>query len=335
MFQSNASTRNPGRLRAGRYVRPTTRKPPATGNPEHWSVSYLDLLTLLLTLFVLLFAIQAQTGKQQETEPVAATAPPAAPAKPFKVAYSALPRSNTENPLARAVWQPLDKAADVAAPSRRTPQAMLIPAAANVRLPATVLDSPAPAIPATVIDTTSARYDLDLPKAAIPLVVAKTTAGPTHRPDQAEPAIRDLVRDLQTSAFADSVSVSQSENIATLEMKNRILFEAGDERVLEEGGRLLDYLAAYLRDGELLASIEGHTDNQPIHNSRYKSNWELSTARAVAVTHRLLELGVDPGLIRASGLADTRPVADNASTEGRARNRRVTIVLQPRPASRG
>ncbi|WP_428624931.1 OmpA/MotB family protein, partial [Sedimenticola sp.] len=75
-------------------------------------------------------------------------------------------------------------------------------------------------------------------------------------------------------------------------------------------------------------SIEGHTDPTPIANAQFPSNWELSAQRATGVLRFLLTQGVAASRMRAVGHADTRPLADNATAEGRARNRRVALILQ-------
>lgn len=75
--------------------------------------------------------------------------------------------------------------------------------------------------------------------------------------------------------------------------------------------------------------VQGHTDNVPISTERFRSNWELSSARAVSVAHELMKGGqIKPRRFEVTGFADTRPLVDNASTENRARNRRVEIVIQ-------
>ncbi len=75
-------------------------------------------------------------------------------------------------------------------------------------------------------------------------------------------------------------------------------------------------------------NVEGNTDNVPIHSSQFSSNWELSTARASAVVEFLVEHGVAAHRLTASGNADQQPVASNATESGRARNRRVEIVMR-------
>ena len=77
--------------------------------------------------------------------------------------------------------------------------------------------------------------------------------------------------------------------------------------------------------------MEGHTDNEPIKYSGWKSNWELSTARATSVLHYLVDdKGVNPKLVKAVGYGEFRPVAANDTPEGRQLNRRVEIVIQPK-----
>ncbi|MBN4055152.1 flagellar motor protein MotB [bacterium AH-315-K03] len=81
------------------------------------------------------------------------------------------------------------------------------------------------------------------------------------------------------------------------------------------------------KDGSI--SVQGHTDNIPINTSRFRSNWELSTGRAVSVAHELLNDGVlNPARIQVSGFSDTQPVASNETSPGRSKNRRVEIIIQ-------
>jgi chemotaxis protein MotB len=79
--------------------------------------------------------------------------------------------------------------------------------------------------------------------------------------------------------------------------------------------------------------IEGHTDNKPIMGpltQRYPTNWELSAARAITVSRYLEKQGIAPGLLSASAFGEFKPVADNTTPEGRAKNRRIEIVLVPK-----
>jgi chemotaxis protein MotB len=73
--------------------------------------------------------------------------------------------------------------------------------------------------------------------------------------------------------------------------------------------------------------VEGHTDNRPIRTLQFPSNWELSAARAASVVNYLARLGIAPGRMAAVGYGEYRPKADNRSEQGRAKNRRVTLVI--------
>ncbi|MGI9205879.1 MAG: flagellar motor protein MotB [Woeseiaceae bacterium] len=91
---------------------------------------------------------------------------------------------------------------------------------------------------------------------------------------------------------------------------------------------VLDKIAGLIDNNSGMVTVSGHTDNVPISNTRFRSNWELSTARAVSVAHQLLEKAdIDPDRFIVSGHADTRPRADNDSNENRAKNRRVDISI--------
>jgi chemotaxis protein MotB len=89
----------------------------------------------------------------------------------------------------------------------------------------------------------------------------------------------------------------------------------------------LDELAVLFQKQPGLISVEGHTDNQPIANDRFPSNWELSAGRASRVTRYLIDQGVMPEHIQTVGYADTRPRASNDTEEGRRQNRRVSLVI--------
>jgi chemotaxis protein MotB len=111
-------------------------------------------------------------------------------------------------------------------------------------------------------------------------------------------------------------------------------FDSGCDQIKPEGLVLLDAIATGLTGAENHIRVEGHTDNVPISNSKFPSNWELSTARATAiVAYLVVKFGMSPDLMSAAGYAEYRPIASNDTDEGRARNRRVDlVVLDPRVA---
>ena len=106
-------------------------------------------------------------------------------------------------------------------------------------------------------------------------------------------------------------------------------FESGSSELRAGALQALDKVARHLAaGGEVSAAVEGHTDDRPVKGGRYSNNWELSTARATFVVRFLVERGVDPRRLSAAGYAEFRPVAGNEGADGRARNRRVDMVLQ-------
>ena len=118
-------------------------------------------------------------------------------------------------------------------------------------------------------------------------------------------------------------------------MVDRVLFDSGQAQVKPAGMKILKQVAEVLNTvTDKQIRIEGHTDNIPISTKlqgRFKTNWELSTARATTVVRYLIDQGgVDRQYLSAVGYADTRAVASNDSEEGRTSNRRIEIVLYPR-----
>jgi chemotaxis protein MotB len=113
---------------------------------------------------------------------------------------------------------------------------------------------------------------------------------------------------------------------------DEVLFDSGKTDVRPEGQQILNKVV-YVIDSKGIdqnIGIEGHTDNEPIKYSGWKSNWELSTARATSVLHHLEGKGIEPNRLSATGYGEYKPVASNATAEGRQRNRRVEVVILPK-----
>ena len=115
-------------------------------------------------------------------------------------------------------------------------------------------------------------------------------------------------------------------------LTDNLLFDSGAARIKPPGLQLLGHLAPVLHKGaaDHRVVVEGHTDSVPIKGSMYPSNWELSTARASAVVRALITMKLSPGRMEASGRAYLQPTASNTTPTGRAKNRRVEIVLPRR-----
>ena len=105
-------------------------------------------------------------------------------------------------------------------------------------------------------------------------------------------------------------------------------FESGSAQMKSTSQAAFDRIASMLRYRDYRLRVEGHTDNAPIHNSQFPSNWELSTSRATEIVRLLIvREGFGPARLSAAGYAEYYPVATNLTTEGRAMNRRVDIVI--------
>ncbi|MGO9829524.1 MAG: flagellar motor protein MotB [Myxococcaceae bacterium] len=144
---------------------------------------------------------------------------------------------------------------------------------------------------------------------------------------------RQLDSQLKAEVRADQVQIQQMQNQLKVTIVNQILFPEGGWELDRDGEQTLDKIIPTLKTLEKeRIEIDGFTDNVPIGpelKSRFPSNWELSTARATDVVRYLTSKGVDPNLLSATGFGDTQPVASNDTPQGRAKNRRIEIVLKP------
>jgi len=133
----------------------------------------------------------------------------------------------------------------------------------------------------------------------------------------------------------DQVDIVETATEVNMIIKDNVLFGEGSASLKLAGQSVLDRIAEMLNQNDYPVSVEGHTDNIPIHTAQFPSNWELSAFRASIVTRYFIQQGVAVKRLRATGYADTQPIADNSSEEGRARNRRVSLIVHINEASNG
>jgi chemotaxis protein MotB len=140
-----------------------------------------------------------------------------------------------------------------------------------------------------------------------------------------------LEKKLHGQIADDQVSVRMDDQGIVIVLSDDILFDSGKADIKTQAKPVLDDVAKVIRRKvpDKNIGITGHTDNVPIKHSGWKSNWELGTARATNVLHYLVSKGVSPDRLSATGYGEHRPVASNATAEGRAKNRRVEIVILP------
>jgi chemotaxis protein MotB len=141
---------------------------------------------------------------------------------------------------------------------------------------------------------------------------------------------KGLEEEMRSGLESRDVTISNLQGKLTVNIIDRVMFDSGEAILKPDGESVLRKIAAVLAaHPELKIQVIGHTDNVPIR-TRFPSNWELSTARALAAVHFLTEkAGVDPRRVGAAGYGEYRPIADNATAEGRARNRRIAITVLP------
>jgi chemotaxis protein MotB len=152
--------------------------------------------------------------------------------------------------------------------------------------------------------------------------------------EKATQTYQDLQKKLEREIQDGQIQLSEMKNRLTMTLVDKILFASGSADVSKEGKKVLDKVITILKDiKDKRIQVEGHTDNVRIYSAiktRYPTNWELSTARATQVARYLQEEGgIDPKFLSATGYSEYQPVASNDSDEGKAKNRRIEIVLLP------
>jgi chemotaxis protein MotB len=148
----------------------------------------------------------------------------------------------------------------------------------------------------------------------------------------------ELSQSLKDEIAKGNIKIQQVRDRLTINMVDRVLFDSGRADIKPAGLKVLKQVSDVLNKiTDKQIRIEGHTDNKPISTKlqdKFKTNWELSTARATTVVRYLIDQGgVQPQALSAVGYADTHPIASNDSEEGRSSNRRIEIVLYPKDLS--
>jgi chemotaxis protein MotB len=142
---------------------------------------------------------------------------------------------------------------------------------------------------------------------------------------------RKMLESFRSMVESGKLKIKVVNNKMIVEMASAILFPSGRARLSSEGKEAIAQVAGILSGiSDRNFQVIGHTDDVPIRrNKRFKSNWELSSARSVAVVKHLINNGMPATHVSAAGYADTQPAASNDTADGKAQNRRIEIVLQP------
>lgn len=170
---------------------------------------------------------------------------------------------------------------------------------------------------------------VDLSKAKAKIEAEKRKLDQERRKREAE--YQDLVSSLEQEIKNREIQITELQGMLTVNLMDKILFDSGKSAIKPEGKRVLDKIATTFlnRYPDREIRVEGHTDNVPFRGSLL-NNWDLSTERAISAVRYLQEHAkVAPARLAAVGYAYHRPIDTNGTREGRARNRRIEIVVMP------
>lgn len=145
--------------------------------------------------------------------------------------------------------------------------------------------------------------------------------------DQLEQSLAPFIND-------DLIAIKRNDYWVELEMNSELLFLSGEAALSPKALPALKKIAEVINALPNALNVEGHTDNVPINNIKFPSNWDLSSARATSVVQELFNDGIDPTRLSAVGYGEFHPIGDNTTEEGRFKNRRVTLVLMSQAFSR-
>ena len=256
-------------------------------NEERWLLTYADMLTLMFALFMVLYSISSVNISKYQSLQ-----------ESLKAAFSGSILSG-----GKAIMQSGSQSTTAHAPAKAAVPS-IVPLTPNIPKPR---------------DTTAAQ---------ISKAMLSASASQQEQQD-----FKKLQQELNGYAkahgFGNEVqAVIARQGLVVHVLTDKLLFSSGSATLQPAGAPLLEEISHLLNvDRKHPITVEGNTDNQPIQSSQFPSNWELSTDRATTVVRYLIAHGVQDQRLSAAGYADLHPLASNATAAGRARNRRVDIVL--------
>lgn len=146
--------------------------------------------------------------------------------------------------------------------------------------------------------------------------------------DSYDALVEKVTSVIEENNLQDTVTIRQEDAGVVLQLGNSILFDSSKAILKSESFPALDVISTIIPQIDNEIMVQGHTDNRPINSYVYPSNWELSTARAVAVVKYFVnEKGLDPSRFSATGYGEYRPLVENSSSENMEKNRRVDILI--------
>ena len=270
---------------------------------ERWLLTYADMITLLMALFMVLFSISSVIISKYQTLQ-----------KSLKAAFS-----GNILPGGKAISQ-----------QGSTANASHVPATFELQ----ALE-PIETQGSSALQNSTARSS---PSAgAAQTAATNQESAAQHESSEFAQIKHELDAYAKSHGFSSSVKTTiEKRGLVIRVLTDDLLFASGQATLSSQANALLSEIGQLLNIDETHPiSVEGNTDNVPIHSSLYPSNWQLSTARASSVVEFLIAHGVAASRLTATGNADQKPVASETTEAGRARNRRVEIVLRRLYGSEG
>jgi chemotaxis protein MotB len=267
---------------------------------ERWLLTYADMITLLMALFMVLFSISSVNISKYQTLQ-----------KSLKAAFS-----GNILPGGKAVAQ-----------QGATDNSANVPSSVELQAIEPVATEGSSSLQNSTAHGTSSAAASSSSTSA---VTAAAQAAAQRQAAEFARIKRELDAYAASHGFSKSVQTTiEARGLVIRVLTDDLLFASGQATLEGRAYGLLSEIAQLLNvDTTHPISVEGNTDNVPIHSSQFPSNWELSTARASTVVRFLIAHGVGAGRLTASGNAEQRPLDTNATAAGRARNRRVEIVMR-------
>ena len=268
---------------------------------ERWLLTYADMITLLMALFMVLFSISSVNISKYQTLQ-----------QSLKAAFS-----GNILPGGKAIAQ-----------QGSTANASHVPATFELQAIEPVATEGASSLQNSTTQGTPGGQGAQSTQSVSAAVVAPSSA------QREESEFAQIKRELDAYAaahgFSKSVQTSiEQRGLVIKVLTDDLLFPSGQATLDSQSYALLGEIAQLLNIDETHPiDVEGNTDNVPIHSAQFASNWELSTARASSVVEFLAEHGVAASRLTATGNSDQQPADSNATAAGRARNRRVEIVMR-------
>lgn len=308
---------------------------------SHWSIAWSDLMMTMFVLFLSMYVYQTANQEFLQKKPpeiiggdtteALQTLDSSGASFPFAPIHPGLPliTGGAVKKVEQVKIDSLDP--EAVYPAEPTPQPETLGSAENQQQ----LADPV-ALIVTSAETTPIQDAVSSPPApeeAIPLP-------PPLGIEQPQPAVADQFQEIYTLS-KEALHSNNLENFAAIDiipdktmriiLTGDLLFSLGESELSEEARTSLQKISEFMMHTPYMINIVGHTDNLPMRSNRFKSNWELSVARASTVAQFLIdEIDMNPNQFVVSGYSSYRPIAPNTTAESRAKNRRVEIIISKR-----